>query len=191
MFGVTVGAFALSSFGTIANFFDDDVVVVQDPTPYYYGSTIYYEGDTVYVNQQPAGTSAQYYDQANTLASAGATVETAPSEDWLPLGVFAIAAADDTNATLTVQLAMNRQGVLRGNQFDMATGVNEIVKGSVDKQTQKVAWTAGADTSVVYETGLANLTQEQSTVLVHYGKDDAEVYSLLHINEPPDDSAGT
>jgi hypothetical protein len=43
---------------------------------------------------------------------------------------------------------------------------------------------------VVYETGLANLTEEQSTVLVHYGKDTSEVYNLVHINEPPQDSAG-
>ncbi len=190
MFGVTVGAFALSSFGTIGHFFDDDVVVVQNPIPYNYGSTIYYEGDTVYVNNQPAGTTEQYYDQASTLASAGATEETEQAADWLPLGVFAITAADATNTTLTVQLAMNKQGVLRGNQFNLATGMNEIVKGSVDKKTQKVAWTAGADTGVVYETGLANLTEEQSTVLVHYGKDTSEVYSLVHINQPPDDTSG-
>lgn len=186
---MTLGAFALSSFATIAHFFDDPVVVVQNPVPYNYGSTIYYEGDTVYVNNQPAGTAAQYYQQANTLASAGAPDAPTQSEDWLPLGVFAITAPNDTNATLTVQLAVDKQGVVRGNQFNLATGLNAIVKGAVDKQTQKVAWTAGDATNVVFETGLANLTEEQSTVLVHYGPDTSEIYTLVHISEPPDDTA--
>jgi hypothetical protein len=190
LYGVTLGAFALSSFATIASFFDDPVVVAQDPIPYNYGTTIYYEGDTVYVNDQPAGTTEQYYDQASDIAAAGTENEAVQAEDWMPLGVFAIVGPNDTNATLTVQLTVNKQGVIRGNQFDMATGENAIVKGSVDKKTQKVAWTAGQDTSIVYETGLANLTEEQSTVLVHYGKDTSEVYNLVHINEPPADDAG-
>ena len=189
MFGTSLGVFALCSFGTIGHFFDDDIVVVEEPVPYNYGSTIYYEGDTVYVNQEPAGTAEEYYGQASTLASAGAPEESAQTEDWLTLGVFAIAPPDETNTTLTVQLAVNKQGVIRGNQFDLTTGTNQIVKGSVDKKTQKVAWTAGADTGVIYETGLANLTEEQSTVLVHYGKETSQVYSLVHINEPPDDPA--
>ena len=191
MYGVTLGAFALSSFATVATFFDDDDVVVQDPVPYNYGSTIYYEGDTVYVNSEPVGTAAAYYQQASTLAAAGTADVTAQGEDWLPLGVFAITTPAETNATMTAQLAVNKQGVIRGNQFDLTTGQNKIIKGSVDKKTQKVAWTAGDDAGVVYETGLANLTEEQSTVLVHFGKDASQVYSLVHINEPPDDTSGS
>ena len=218
-FGLTVGTYALCSFAAISQWFDPGpVVIMQQPIPYDYGTKIYYNGDTVYVNNQPTVTVTQYYQQASALAANGAvdvggattagavdaggatiagaaTAGTADANasdaEWLPLGVFAIMPANDTNTSLTVQLAVNKQGILRGNQFNMATGTNEIIKGAVDQATQRVAWTAGADTTTVYETGLDNLTKDQSTLMIQYGTDASEICHLVHIKEPPPADGGT
>jgi len=53
-----------------------------------------------------------------------------------------------------------------------------------------VAWTAGADTTTVYETGLDNLTKDQSTMMIQYGTDSAEICHLVHIKEPPPADGG-
>jgi hypothetical protein len=67
------------------------------------------------VNGDNVGTSEQYYDQAASLANAGAQAE-APSEgDWLPLGVFAFTRPDQTRSDVTIQLAINKQDIVRGN----------------------------------------------------------------------------
>jgi hypothetical protein len=190
-FGLTVGTYALCSFAAISSWLDTPTVVVENPVPYNYGSSIYYGGDTVYVNNQPTVTVTQYYQRTAALAGSGAPDAVASGEDWLPLGVFAIMPAGATNTTLTVQLAVNKEGVLRGNQFDLASGTNYIVKGAVDKTTQRVAWTAGADTTTVYETGLANLTKDQSTLMIQYGTDAAEICHLVHINKPADDGGSS
>jgi len=191
-FGLTVGTYALCSFATLSQWFDNTPVVVQQPIPYDYGTQIYYGGDTVYVNNQPTATVTQYYQQTSALAADGAANAKANVDaEWLPLGVFAIMAANATNTSLTVQLAVNKQGILRGNQFNLATGTNEIIKGAVDRTTQRVAWTAGADTTTVYETGLDNLTKDQSTLMIQYGTDAAEICHLVHIKEPPPSEGGS
>ncbi|MCX7003328.1 MAG: hypothetical protein NTV22_08655 [bacterium] len=190
-FGLTVGTYALASFATLSQWFDATPVVVQQPIPYDYGTKIYYGGDTVYVNSQPTATVTQYYQQTSALAAQGAPDTKANVDaDWLPLGVFAIMAPNATNTSLTVQLAVNKQGILRGNQFNLATGTNAIIKGSVDRTSQRVAWTAGADTTTVYETGLDNLTKDQSTMMIQYGTDSAEICHLVHIKEPPPADGG-
>ena len=44
------------------------------------------------------------------------------NEDWLPLGVFAvIAEAGQTKTDKVLQLALNKEGVIRGNFQDMLT----------------------------------------------------------------------
>jgi hypothetical protein len=58
------------------------------------------------------------------------------------------------------------------------------VYGSIDPKTQRVAWSAGDKKTVVFETGLNNLTQDQTTVLVHFGNDQTEQMMLVRLNEP-------
>jgi len=116
------------------------------PVYYDYGTTIIYEGDTVYQNDQPVGTAEEYYQQAENLAGSGqpAQEEAAPAADeWLSLGVFAATKEGESQANRLFQLAVNKQGVIRGNYEDMLAGNVEPINGSVDKKTQRVAWTIG------------------------------------------------
>ena len=95
---------------------------------------------------------------------AGADAQTPPGKDdqWLSFGVFALTPADQKQTNLMMQLAVNKQGVLRGNYTDTLTNTTQPIHGFVDKQTQRVAWEVGDNKSTVIETGLYNLTKDES-----------------------------
>jgi hypothetical protein len=151
---------------------------------YDYGNNVTYEDNNVYVNGASAGTGEQYYDQAASIASTGASAQ-APSEgDWLPLGVFALTKPDQTKSDVSIQLAVNKQGVIRGNATDTTANTNKVIQGSVDKQTQRVAFTVGDNTTEVVETGLYNLTKDEAPCLIHFGNDKAEQWLLVRVQQP-------
>lgn len=161
--------------------------------PYYYdyGSTVVYEGDTVYYQDQPVATAAEYYAQAADIAEAGAGYEEpedAKVEDtWLPLGVFAVAPEHTlAEATLMLQLAIDREGHIDGTLYNETTDQASRVTGSVDKKTQRAAWTIEGYDDVVVETGIYNLTEEQTSVLVHFGSDRTETWLLVRLKTPAD-----
>jgi hypothetical protein len=87
------------------------------------------------------------------------------------------------------QLAVNKDGVLRGTYFDAFTDTTLPVYGQVDQKSQRAAWTVGEKTTVVYEAGCANLTRDETPVLVHLGKDSTQQFVLVHL-PPPDDPPG-
>jgi hypothetical protein len=57
------------------------------------------------------------------------------------------------------------------------------VTGSIDVKTQRVAWTIGDRKEPIYETGLYNLTQPETTLLAHFGKDRTEQFKLFRIEQ--------
>jgi hypothetical protein len=107
----------------------------------------------------------------------------------LPLGVFALTQSDKTKSDVSLQLAVNKQGVIRGNSTDTESNKNQVIQGSVDKQTQRVAFTVGENTTNVVETGLYNLTKDEAPCLIHFGKDKTEQWLLVRIQKPDAASA--
>lgn len=161
------------------------------PVYYDYGGTIHYQDGSVYVNGQDAGTSDQYYGEAQDLADQGAQAQTADDESWLPLGVFSMTHGDQSKTNLVLQLAVNKQGIIRGNYTDTAlTNDSRTVQGSVDKKTQRAAWTIGKNTDNVIETGIYNLTKDEASVLVHFGKDRTEQWVLVRLKKDGKDTKG-
>ena len=162
-----------------------------DPIYYDYGGTIAYQDGSVYVNGQDVGTSDQYFGQAQDLAAQGAQAQTADDESWLPLGVFSMTHGDQSKTNLVLQLAVNKQGIIRGNYTDTALAKDSRpVQGSVDKKTQRAAWTIGKNTDNVIETGIYNLTKDEAPVLVHFGKDRTEQWLLVRLKKDGADSPG-
>jgi hypothetical protein len=153
--------------------------------PYDYGNYITYQGDNVYYGSQPAGTSEQYYQEATTLASSASS----PPNDaqWLPLGVFGLVEGSSTQPTTTFQIAVDKQGVIRGNAFAAGSTTAQPIHGSVEKRTQRVCWTVGTDTSTVYDTGLDNLTKKEASILVHTGPKFTQQELLVRIEKPSGD----
>ena len=164
----------------------------EEPPVYYdYGNNVTYEDDNVYVNGDSVGTPEQYYDQAEQIASTGATADAPPDGDWLPLGVFAFTKPDQTKSDIGIQLAVSKDGIIRGNYTDSATNQNQIVQGSIDKKTQRAAFTVGDNKTSVIETGLYNLTKDEAPCLLHIGKDQTEQWLLVRLKQQPDADAAT
>ncbi len=66
------------------------------------------------------GSDAQYYDQASSLAAAGDAKQDDQAK-WLPLGVFGVVQVAQTDPTMIFQLAVNHQGMIRGNFYSTIT----------------------------------------------------------------------
>lgn len=154
------------------------------PVYYDYGNNVTYENNNVYVNGQDVGKSDQYYQQAENLATAGTQAAAPADGDWLPLGVFAMTKPGYTSSDVAVQLAVNKQGVLRGNYTDTATNQTQAIHGSVDKKSQLVAFTVGENKADVIETGLYNLTKDEAPCVIHFGKDRSEQWLLVRLKQP-------
>lgn len=162
----------------------DDLYGWNDVQPAYYdyGSNIYYQDDQVYYGDSPVATADQYYQQATQLAATGANAS--PTEgEWTPLGVFGLVQGEQASASAVFQLATNKAGAIGGNFCDMLTGNTLTVKGAVDKNNQRAAWTVGDNTTTVYETGIANLTREQAPILVHFGQDRTQQWMLVRLKQ--------
>jgi hypothetical protein len=155
-----------------------------EPIYYDYGTNVTYEDDGVYVDGQNMGDASQYYDQAATIASTGAQAEAPADGDWLPLGVFALTKPDQTDSVVTIQLAINKDGVIRGNYTDIQTEKSQVIQGSLDKETQRVAFTVGDNKDNVIETGIYNLTKDEAPILIHFGKEKTEQWLLVRLENP-------
>ncbi|MFH0957306.1 MAG: hypothetical protein V1897_01245 [Pseudomonadota bacterium] len=161
-----------------------------EPVYYDYGDTVYYEGNDVYIDGQKTATADEYYQQASNLAStASAPAATDPqTEDWLPLGVFALSQGNAAQSNMVLQLALNKNGELAGTFYNTTTDAARPVRGMVDKKSQRAAWTFadGKNTDIIMETGIYNLTQDQTEALVHFGKDKTQQWLMVRLNEPED-----
>jgi hypothetical protein len=149
---------------------------------YAYGETITYEDGNVYYGDELTATEEQYYAQAGEIAAAG---QTNRNEDWLPLGVFSIVKEKgQSDGDKVVQLALNKEGVVRGALHDKLTGKEAAITGAVDKNSQRVAVAFEGNETVVAEMGLYNLTEDEVPVLVHFGPDRRENRLLLRLKQP-------
>jgi hypothetical protein len=156
-----------------------------EPVYYDYGESVVYQGDTVYVNGESVGTPEQYQQQAAEIASAGAEAKADPKTgEWQPLGVFAMVGEGEEKSTNLFQLAINKDGVIGGEYYNALTDETSPVRGSVDKKTQRAAWTVGDKKYPLYEAGVANLTKDETTMLVHFSKEKSQQFALVRLEKP-------
>jgi hypothetical protein len=164
-------------------------------TPYYWdygpGEYINCYNDVIYVNGRWFEPAPIYYER--TLVLAQSAPEIAPEQaiqiEWLPLGVFVVARDGVVDNNLLVQLAVTEDGVIGGTATNQTTGVSFDIEGTVDKQSQRAVWTYidEKNSPIVMETSIYNLTQPESTAMVHYGPDDIQVVQLVRLEEPEAD----
>jgi hypothetical protein len=179
---VATTAWSIAAYSVAAPYVGCD----SSATYYDYGNNVTYEDGTVYYDEEPVATAEQYYDEAGQIADAGEETE---NEEWLPLGVFAvIASADQTDAQQIVQLAVNKEGAIRGNFHNQETDDVTPVIGSVNKENQRVVLKLKGNDQLLVETGLYNLTNDECPVLVHYSPEKQEQLTLIRLHQPGDDS---
>jgi hypothetical protein len=151
---------------------------------YNYGDNVTYQDGAVYYDGQEYATQEAYAEQATALAQSGVDAQVAEDETWQALGVFAMIQGDETTSNDIFQLALNDSGVLRGNYYNAVADSTVPVLGALEKESQRIAWRIDGQNDAVYETGLFNLTQDETTMLVHYGPDRTEQYKLFRVQQP-------
>jgi len=167
----------------------------SQPLFYDYGSggNVTYQDNSVYIDGQPVGPMADFAASAAELATVEppATEEEAEDAEWMPLGTFAVSTSErDNEPSRTVQLAVNRQGIVSGTLYNSETDTAQTVLGQVDKETQRVAMRIGESDDIVVETGLYNLTQDECPVMVHFGTAKTENWLLVRLEYEGDESEG-
>ena len=159
------------------------------PNWYDYGENVVYKNGDIIMNGQDVGTAEQFSQQAADLAQVGAENEPTDST-WLPLGVFAMVRNEQEHPHLIMQLAVNRQGMLRGNYTDEVTENTQPIRGAVDQNAQRAAWIVGNHQSLVMEAGLSNLSEGDAPALIHKnGKTDH--WLLVRLKQPEGGASAT
>ncbi|MBY0459897.1 MAG: hypothetical protein K2V38_21470, partial [Gemmataceae bacterium] len=119
------------------------------------------------------------------IANVGTEAKADPQMgEWQPLGVFAMVGEGEEKSTNLFQLTLNKEGMIGGEYYNALTDEAAPVRGSVDKKTQRAAWTVADKKFPVYEVGIANLTKDETTMLVHFAKDKSQQFMLVRIEKP-------
>jgi hypothetical protein len=158
--------------------------IPAQPIDYDYGNTVIYQDNSVYMNGTEVGTAQDYAQQATTLADQGQKAPEAPKAEWTPFGVFALVQGEEKTSNNLFQIAVNQDGTLRGNYYDGLMDTTTPIYGSIDKKTQRAAWTIGKKNDRVFEAGLFNLTKGETPILVHIGADRTQQMLLVRVEQP-------
>jgi hypothetical protein len=158
----------------------------SEPVSYSYGDSVYYEGDTVYQDGQPVASAEEYTQQAESIVTSAPDVASADA-DWLPLGVFALSPDGQSSGpppSLFLQLAISKEGVIRGTLNNTATGKTQDIEGMVDKASQRSAWTVAGQSRPIMETGISSLTKDTAPSLVHFADGQTQQWLMVRLEEP-------
>jgi hypothetical protein len=150
-------------------------------------------------NWQPPQQSAADYSASGTASgtASGANpldvnsgtnsgvVPNLATEQWRPLGAFALAEPGQTDSDMVLQMAINPDGIISGEYLNQLTNESSQIYGALNKKTQRVSWTIGKNPKTVFDAGLADLTKGESTVLVHYGPNNTQRMGLIRLEKPP------
>lgn len=144
-------------------------------SPYYYDDSdgLYYSYD----NYQP-----------DTTAVSAPSYVPQPNE-WYPLGIFALSSSPETSSTsnFVYQLAVNKQGEVDGTLYNTSTNLVYDIEGSLNQETQIVSFRVANDTAPVMSTGLFNLTQDQTQILVQFVNGSEQTWTLTRLNQSKND----
>ncbi len=161
----------------------------SEPVSYSYGANVYYEGDTVYYGENAVASADEYAQQAQAIAASAPQVDDAV--DWMPLGVFAVTQDGQKSGpppTLFLQLAVNKQGIIAGTFQNTATEKSEPIEGMIDQKSQRSAWSIAGKQWPIMETGISNLTQDTTPVLLHFEDGQTQQWLLVRLEEPKEEA---
>ena len=150
---------------------------------YSYGENVYYEDNSVYYGDQVVATAEEYADQAAEIVASVPEVE-ADNVEWMPLGVYSLTNAEGGEPTMYIQLAVSKEGILSGTYQNTATDSSAALEGMVDKDTQRAAWSVVDKQWPVMETGIYNLTESETSILVHFSEDQTQQWLLVRLDDP-------
>jgi hypothetical protein len=131
-----------------------------------YGSSetiVYYP-----VESAPVEIYEQQVTEVTQVVSQGSGQDVPADSEWLNLGNFGLIPVNQKDFSFTIQLAFLSDGTLRGMQWNMADQSTTELEGSIDKDTQRIAWQAkGQPDAPYFETTIDQITQEESLINVY------------------------
>ena len=160
-----------------------------NPIRYNYGDNVYYVDNTVYYGDQALASSEEYAEQA--LAIADSAGEPSDTSEWMSLGVFALTQdgpASGPEPIHFLQLAVSKEGVIAGTLYNSETDVSQEVEGAVDRETQRAAWVIVGKQWPIMETGISNLTDDESPALVHFEGGQTQQWLMIRLEDPQTES---
>ncbi len=158
--------------------------ITGQPAFFDYGNTIVVANGRVFYNGTDIGTAEQYGQGAIDIAEQGLKATIGNDDAWMPLGIFAMVQGDSQSGNQAFELAINKNGVIRGNFFEPVVNTVAPVAGQVEVKSQRAAWCVGDSTQVVFETGIYNLTKPQTPLLVHMGTQKTQQWLLVRLMKP-------
>lgn len=142
----------------------------SQPVYYYYGSNgmIYYSEHSDYTYLVPVGSNLRFIAEAVRIANAPRPLSI-PQSSWMPLGMYALSydkeGTDMPSEYLT--LAISKEGAVSGAYINVKNSETLEIQGTIDPKSQRVAWKFIDQDWPIMESGLYNLTKDESTLLVH------------------------
>ena len=167
---------------------------------YDYGQNVIFDNDSyVYINGQRVTTQYEYAQSAAELASYNMPSETVTQTNlqWLPLGTFALstsAVKPQATTRAAIQLAATNDGLISGSFYNRDLNKTYPIQGRVDPKTQRVAFFVIGAENTVFETGMYNLTQPQTPILIHKNTEtgtETKNALLVRLNPPTQNAATT
>jgi hypothetical protein len=153
------------------------------PIYYYYDNdNIYYSTTEDYTSLIPVDSKEQFIAQAVRIANGHYPISTQQS-DWMPLGMFTIASDNDDMPKRYLSLAISKQGAVTGAYFDAASNTTLEIQGGIDPESQRIAWKFVGKDWPIMESGLYNLTKEESTLLIHTSSSSTKTELLIKLNQ--------
>ena len=137
---------------------------------------------TTAAGTEAAATATSTDDNASNAAALP------PDLEWMPLGVYATGPKDAAQAHVYQQLAVSKQGELKGNYYDSITNTTQPVSGSIDRETRKASWKVGGKGGATFETTLDALMKTPSDVTMKSGSATHE-WELVQVQKPDDKAA--
>ena len=132
------------------------------------------------------GAASSTTTAASATADGGAASAAPPSDlEWMPLGVYATGPKDAGQAHVYQQLAVSKQGELKGTYYDSITDTTKPVSGSIDRDTRKATWKVDGKGGATFETTLDALTKTPSSVTMKSGGGQHE-WELVQVQKPDD-----
>lgn len=150
--------------------------------PVYYG---YYSDDSYYWDPSYTTSEPQDYVEQTEYIEEATTEDT--SDEWMPLGVFAISKDQGVTTTPNVylQMALNKDGLLSGTYYNTLTDETHEAEGVVDQKSQRAAWkVVDNDSSPILETGIYDLTESEVPVRVNFQDGRTQDMMLIRLEDP-------
>jgi hypothetical protein len=150
------------------------------------GGDVYYEDGAVYSDAGQPIPAEQYAAQAEQIVESAPAVENPDDMEWLPLGVFALSenAKSDAPPNLLLQLAVSKEGIVAGTLNNKTTDETESVEGMLDKASGRAAWTVAGESTPIRETTMEGLTENETSMLVHFEDGTTQEWLMLHMEKP-------